>query len=565
MKLHRNRLWLVMVAGLMLVPPSAITAWSMPAFTQNKKVTQTSKHLAGHVALLIAANALQVAMNAYYENQSKGLDTRSVTEALKDSWNAVLSKVAWAEHSAKVGKIFKKQPTRGVQGAGDQLLDVGGVELAFGDYKLWSALAALQAAGLIYSGVSLKNTFKTENARIAAEQLAAENARIAAEQLAAEQLAAARAARIEAFEQERLDARLKESAAAKQLADQHCTPYFYDESNREWQAVDAVFYSSVDSVDPALPVGQLVQVSSRLYEVISDGSVKELDQDVQSLFVLPEKTVAEKPAEEAVGAGAAAGSSWADGIEQWPEFTQRDAALVRAPARGRETVSWSINLSLLTSEELKALSAKMSQYLSSTDPIRDGRHNFNQASGVRKASGVRVESMDPSVPVIRVYADPARAHDALMAGDRGLNAAVQPLLAGLDDQTAEEKAGNGVVPPMIKDETFSGPASAEQMASANHSTIGSVLGLGGDSLDELVAAVGSKVPVAAQASATASVREPVAAPSAPVATTADDSTVEQNSASKPNAAGPRRNRHRRGSSLKELRISPVGAPKDRKK
>jgi len=214
MKRQNYRFFLALVAGLMVVPPSA-AAWSMPAFTQNKKVTQTSKHVAGHLGLLLAANALQVAMNAYYENQSKGLDTRSLPEALKDSWNAVLSPAAWSEHGAQIGKIFKKQVIKdqfgdGIRSASNELLDVGGMKLALGDYKLWSFLTALQLGFVAYSGVSLKKIFKTENARIAAE---------AAQQLAAQQLAAKNARIVEARKKaalRRIGTHVK--GAAEQLA-----------------------------------------------------------------------------------------------------------------------------------------------------------------------------------------------------------------------------------------------------------------------------------------------------------------------------------------------------------
>jgi hypothetical protein len=524
MKLHKNRLWLVMVASLMFVPPAAVARWRLPAqpeFTKNKKITQSAKHVAGHVAFLIAANALQVAMNAYYENQSKGLDTRSVTEALKDSWNAVFSKVAWQEHSAQVGKIFKKQVVKdpfghGISSATNELLDVGGMKLALGDYKLWSALTALQVVGLIYSGVSLKKTFKTENARIAAEaaqQLATQQLatqQLAAQQLATQQLAtqqlAAQQLAAQQLAAQQLQARfrrnngrvLAEAVRLEAARQQREAPLFGfdDEPILQDDFKQAVAASSEAEAEEeaarveAAAAAEAAEEAARVEAAAREARVEAAQAEAPaSRFMIgaeleaaqnqgPVEFFAALPGYPDLGA---AGAPVVTPLVTDSAPTHDDTSLVSVSRRVQKTVPWTIDLSAFTPSQVKELFAQVSKLRYFPNPLDYSRHNFDKPS--------RVESMDPLVvvtPLVRPELDDSSSFSQEMLA----------ALANIEAQVAALRKGH-----LIVGETFSSTAdeAAQEVTASQPSALARLSG--GDSLDELVAVVDLKaLPAAASVS-----------------------------------------------------------------
>ncbi len=134
----------------------------VPTLTDKTKKTIKFglKQTAIHLFIFALIQAAQIGYNTYTGDQiTRGFDTRSNAEKIKQFFSAIADKNAWNEHFAQVKRIFRPEQTRDIVGTAAV---VGGVHLAKTQYALWTGLMSVWAVGSgVYYPLALRNKTET--------------------------------------------------------------------------------------------------------------------------------------------------------------------------------------------------------------------------------------------------------------------------------------------------------------------------------------------------------------------------------------------------------------------
>ncbi|MBM3894491.1 hypothetical protein FJ366_02755 [Candidatus Dependentiae bacterium] len=185
----KNKFLLAVVASLVLAqaPIAGLSRAEVAAIFSGVDKKTVGKHALSHVLIFMAIQAAQVGANAYRGTETRGVDTRTVVDKLREVGNALLTKEAWKDHYEQAKMSLQRQPTRDPLSAG----------VAAG-YAAWKAAMGVYVLGSgFYYGASAFSSvkgFRAEAVRLQREQEEAEKQRAeqeaAAKQRAEQEVAA---------------------------------------------------------------------------------------------------------------------------------------------------------------------------------------------------------------------------------------------------------------------------------------------------------------------------------------------------------------------------------------
>jgi|GEM_PF-5833945 len=167
----KNKFLLAVVASLVLAqaPIAGLSRAEVAAIFSGVDKKTVGKHALSHFLIFMAIQAAQVGANAYRGTETRGVDSRTVVDKLREVGNALLTKEAWKDHYQQAKMSLQRQPTRDPLSAG----------VAAG-YAAWKTAMGLYVLGSgIYYGASAVSSVKGFRAE------AAEEARLQREQDAA--------------------------------------------------------------------------------------------------------------------------------------------------------------------------------------------------------------------------------------------------------------------------------------------------------------------------------------------------------------------------------------------